>query len=206
MQNNEIKLTQKELEVVQDRTFLKLKQSAIQKVVNLFSELRNHLDHAWEYNNHWKDRIPCQKDDVKISKGENYRQLPYVILDYPRLFSRSDVFAYRSMLWWGHFFSFTLHLQGKSLEEFREPLKNGISQLPAESDLFVGVADTPWEYHYGPENYKPLVSMNNNELLRIVDEKSFVKISAWVPVSADTYQVIEEGKAKFQQFMDLLFR
>lgn len=206
MQNNEIKLTQKELEVLQDSSFLKVKQYAIEKVVNLFSELRNHIDQAWEYNTLWKERIPCQKDDVKISKGENYRQLPYVILDYPRLFSRSDVFAYRTMLWWGHFFSFTLHLQGKSLEEFRESLKATIPQLKAETDLFISVAESPWEYHYGQDNYKPLASIDKNALMGLLDDKSFIKLSSWIPVSADTEQVIGEGKAKFEQFMNLLFR
>ena len=35
----------------------------------------------------------------KIAKGENYLGLPYVILDYPRIFGKEDVFAFRTMFW-----------------------------------------------------------------------------------------------------------
>ena len=31
----------------------------------------------------------------KISKGENYKGLPYVMLDYPRCFGKTDIFAIR---------------------------------------------------------------------------------------------------------------
>jgi hypothetical protein len=48
----------------------------------------------------------------KISRGENYQLLPYIILDYPSYFSRNNIFAVRTMFWWGNFFSITLHLSG----------------------------------------------------------------------------------------------
>ena len=48
----------------------------------------------------------------KIAKGENYLQLPYVLLDYPRCFDKENIFAIRTMFWWGNFFSITLHLSG----------------------------------------------------------------------------------------------
>ena len=48
----------------------------------------------------------------KLSKGEKYNDLPWVILDYPALFSKTDVFALRTMFWWGNFISITLHLSG----------------------------------------------------------------------------------------------
>ena len=49
---------------------------------------------------------------AKISKGENMG-LPWVMLDYPRLFGQEDVLAIRTMFWWGHCFSVTLHLKGR---------------------------------------------------------------------------------------------
>ena len=58
----------------------------------------------------------------KIFRGENYRQLPYLVLDYPKHFSKESVLAFRTMLWWGNFFSCTLHLQGKALDERRSSL------------------------------------------------------------------------------------
>ena len=54
----------------------------------------------------------------KISRGENYNGLPYVMLDYPRCFGKEDVFAMRTMFWWGNFFSITWHLKGKYSKEY----------------------------------------------------------------------------------------
>ncbi len=203
MQNKEITLTAKELEVLKDRTFLKVKQEATEKIVNLFSELRHHIDEIWQQKA-WENAIPCQKNDVKISKGENYRQLPYVMLDYPRKFTREDIFAFRSMFWWGHFFSFTLHLQGKSLEQNRPTLALALKNMPSETDFFLCVAEKPWEYHYKTDNYKPLASMSHSEIEAELHRKNFVKISSWIPITADTQQVIQTGKQKFQDLMALI--
>ena len=54
----------------------------------------------------------------KISKGDSYLDLPYFVLDYPRLFSKEDVFAYRVMVRWGHEISFTFHLGGHSKSKY----------------------------------------------------------------------------------------
>ena len=48
----------------------------------------------------------------KITRGENYQLLPYVILDYPRCFQKEQVFAIRTMFWWGKGISITLHVSG----------------------------------------------------------------------------------------------
>jgi len=48
----------------------------------------------------------------KISKGENLNGLPYLVLDYPRYRKGNDLLLFRTMFWWGNFFSVTLHLQG----------------------------------------------------------------------------------------------
>ena len=54
----------------------------------------------------------------KISRGENYQGLPYLVLDYPRFFYRDDVFAIRTMFWWGNYFSITIHLERNLLPTF----------------------------------------------------------------------------------------
>lgn len=51
----------------------------------------------------------------KVSRGEHYQGLPYRVLDYPRHFQAQEIFAWRTLFWWGQFFSVTLHLRGPHL-------------------------------------------------------------------------------------------
>ena len=88
---------------------------------------------------------------AKISKGENYRKLPFLILDYPAVFSKTDVFALRTLFWWGNNFSLHLQLSGKYLNQFKERLF--INLKNAEENFFICVNDTEWEHHFEPDNY-----------------------------------------------------
>lgn len=205
MQRNEITFTEEESAVLRNHTFLPLKHQATDKVISLMSAVREAIDEVWQEQGHqWA--IPCTQDDVKISRGENYRQLPYVILDYPRKFSRDDVFAFRSMFWWGQLFSYTLHLQGRSLQAYRQRL---IEQLPHRKhqlpDVYLCVGETPWQYHYGADNYRLLSDCSDADILEILEGWYFVKLSTWIPVNASAGQVQTSGQYWFRQFMELLY-
>lgn len=205
MQRNEISFTAAESQVLQDHTFLPLKHKATDKIISLMSSLREALDEVWtEEGQHWD--VPCTKDDVKISRGENYRQLPYVILDYPRKFSRDDVFAFRSMFWWGHFFSYTLHLQGHSLEQYRPRLMDRLPAAKSDkpSQVYLGVGDTPWQYHYQPDNYQLLSDCSDAQIQQVLRDWEFVKLSTWIPVSATSEEVLDKGQYWFRRLMQLI--
>src|SRR5437868_2887523 len=65
----------------------------------------------------------------KISRGENYQGLPYLVLDYPRVFNKSNILAIRTMFWWGNFFSTTLHLAGHYKELSERKILSGTDLL-----------------------------------------------------------------------------
>src|SRR5688572_20484305 len=108
-----VKLSKEELGMVTDAGLILTKNRIIQKVYDLFGEV------SMVYQQQ-HDRFPVEVVAVspKISRGENYRGLPWVMLDYPRRFSQADVFAIRSFFWWGGFFSFTLQLKGSYLHQY----------------------------------------------------------------------------------------
>src|SRR4051812_7539492 len=105
-----ITLSDKELSLVKNVEWILTKQMIIQKVYDLFAggveTIRSAVINSHSLPDNVRLSVP------KIYKGENYLQLPYVIMDYPRCFDKEDIFAIRTMFWWGNFFSITLHLSG----------------------------------------------------------------------------------------------
>jgi hypothetical protein len=90
----------------------------------------------------------------KIYKGENYRLLPYVMLDHPRIFRGKDAFSIRSFFWWGQHFSIHLVLGGKYKAAYENKVMNALrsAKLPGWNVAFT---NDPWEHHFGRDNYSP---------------------------------------------------
>jgi hypothetical protein len=175
-------LNEKELAYLHNTDFLLTKRKLIEQLQRVLSLSQQQIKQAIEDS---KASLPanCLQRAGKISRGENYRGLPYLILDYPRLLAKNDVFSFRSMFWWGHFFSCTLHLQGQSLQLYRSQLQENMlgktTALPA--DTWICVNSTPWEYHYEPSNYKLLKEVLPGEL-RLLLDREFVKLSRKMPL------------------------
>ena len=170
-------ISSKEIKVLHDTDFLLTKSAVLEKIYTLLEDTRTEL-------------LKCVKDssfsypegiDIKtgkISRGENYKNLPYMVLDYPTLFTNESSFAYRTMFWWGNFFSSTLHLEGKELEKYRTTYRDNIDKL-LDQDIFIGVGDTPWQYHYREENYLPLTKDHSN----FISNCNFLKLSKKISIN-----------------------
>ncbi|HMH20736.1 MAG TPA: hypothetical protein VK563_03120 [Puia sp.] len=91
----------------------------------------------------------------RISKGENYKGLPWVVLDYPRYFGRDHVFAVRTLFWWGNYFSVTLHLKGNYKAMFLPVIRENLSLLDG-AGFMICVSDDEWRHELGQDNYQPL--------------------------------------------------
>src|SRR6187200_969888 len=122
MSTPKIQLSQEELRMVQDTHWLLTKNKILEKVYAIFGELSEELRAAIV-----KADIPFKEEILlispKISKGENYNGLPYVMLDYPRRFGKEEVMAIRTMFWWGNFISITWHLKGKYKDYYHTRIK-----------------------------------------------------------------------------------
>jgi hypothetical protein len=141
-------LSNYEMKLVTDPEVLLAKNRIIQKVYDIFGRL------AFDYKNMVNTgRLLIENEiDGKISRGENYKGLPYVILDYPRQFSKVDVLAIRSFFWWGNFFSITLQLAGKYQHRYAGVIEKAIQKNLFEG-WYVGCSDDPWEHHFANDNY-----------------------------------------------------
>ncbi|MCK5457888.1 MAG: hypothetical protein KAI45_12235, partial [Melioribacteraceae bacterium] len=140
-------LSDKELSMIKNTDFLITKINIISEIENLLGATKNRLIELVENEN---IKFLPEQDLMKgrVFKGEYYRELPFVTLDFPSTFEKENVFAYRTMFWWGNFFSGTLHLQGEYLELHRAKLLSNFDML-LHQDIYICDGETPWEYHYG---------------------------------------------------------
>ena len=169
-----IRLSQTEMELVNNADLILTKNAILKKVNQLLGNLQAKQQ---EYIMTCATGLPVKvsASTPKISKGENYKGLPYLILDYPRVFEHENIFAVRTMFWWGNFFSVTLHLSGIYKKEAEERLINSYNGL-REKGFSCYINKDQWEHHFEGENYRLLSEMSKNDFEKSVREKPFIKV------------------------------
>lgn len=179
-QGTKITFSDGELTAILHPDFFYTKHTAMKKIMELLGETERHLqDIILPYP---QLKAHTSTDSPKIFRGENYKLLPYMVLDFPRRFNIETVFAFRTMFWWGKAFSATLHLQGEGLEAFRETIANHISGLK-DQEFFYCVNNTPWQYYFEEDNYVPLEMMLEKDYQQIIKAADFIKLSRKIPVN-----------------------
>jgi len=165
-----VKLSPRELDIVCNADLILTKNNIIAKVYDLFGSLS-------EYNVSTADQFLAEEIkniSPKISKGENYEGLPWVMLDYPRYFTANDVFAIRTYFWWGNFFSITLHVKGKFQQQFQ------INNFKSEnSDWYLCCNEAEWQHHFRENNFKLLNEFSDEEIRKLI----FIKLAKKIPLN-----------------------
>ena len=133
-----VQLSAEELRLVSDPEWILTKNSIIRKVVEMFGGL----------SGVWRDLYP-HESDPRVFKGEQYKGLPWVMLDFPRVFGKEDVLAVRTMFWWGNSFIVTLHLKGKYLRSYLSVINAHREELEA-AGFRPGTAEDEWEHEHIP--------------------------------------------------------
>jgi hypothetical protein len=176
--DTKVLLSAEELSLVQNTHWLLTKNNIIEKAKVMFGSLAASLQKEVEQQ---KDKLPeaIHLFSPKVFKGEYYQGLPYVMLDYPRVFSRDDVFALRTMFWWGNFFSVTLQLKGSYQRLFAPVLLEKRAKL-ARRGCYVCVSADEWRHDFEPSNYERIQLTGTN--LERAAGGEFVKIAVQVPL------------------------
>jgi len=175
MQGSKIQLSTPEMDVFCNAQIILTKNSILQKTVQLLSEVQNELlETASGF-------IRNASPSPKISRGENYLGLPYVILDYPRIAKGEDLFFVRSMFWWGNFYSSTLQLGGSFKERHGLKLEMAYPSLAAQ-DYFIGVNQEPWAHHFEETNFRKINALSAGNFAAVLEESPHTKIAARWPL------------------------
>jgi len=176
-----IDLSPRELEILHDREFLKTKAQVTAKILELLRQVEKEL-HTLIQASPFQFPQGTLDQSGKISRGEKYRGLPYLVLDYPRKFQTQSTFAYRTIFLWGDSFSNTLHLAGEDLDSCRASLKTKIENLRGQ-DFFVCNNKSQWEHHFGPDNYVRLDDLEKKDCQDLIDHQPFVKFARKLELS-----------------------
>lgn len=177
METSKVTLSPQEWALVQDPAIILTKNLVIEKVYALlgqvalaYREITTELPAA--YQGDWLQWTP------KISRGEKYRELPWVMLDYPRQYSVQDTHAIRSFFGWGSEFSIHLILQGESRDRWFNNARHWIET--AQPEWMIDMSDDPWQHHRDEQRCVPLYKLSEEEVML----RPFIKYSCWQPLTA----------------------
>lgn len=196
MKGPKIHFSEAESKLMKNAEIILTKNVVLEKVKDLLEDVQREQA---DFVQRAAPANPLFSIPAKISKGENYKGLPYKVLDFPRLFGQEDIFAIRLIFWWGHYFSATLHLSGRYKSE---SLPSIIQNLPllAQKGYHAGIHPDPWLHHIEADTYRPLSEINKDQFLSLSSSLPHLKIAVSFPLE----EVIAEPGLLFESWKFLL--
>ena len=182
LKDTKIRLSADELAFLSETAFFDKKRKIIDGIIDLFGDLEGSIHEKVTKFSSVLPEATLNKRG-KISRGENYQGLPYVILDYPSVFAKEGIFAFRTLMWWGNPFTFTFHISGSYLHTFRAKLIDCFSRNDNE-ELLVCINGNQFEHHLGATNYRNLNEFlaNNGNISELINTNGFLKITQALPL------------------------
>lgn len=173
--NSKLILSDGELQLMANTEWILTKRTIIDKVNVLFGNLAGSMKDKLQQQTHLPANIIASAP--KIAKGENYLQLPYLVLDYPRQFEKENFFAVRTMFWWGNFFSCTLQLSGSYKQLYQPALAKHIEAIQ-NYGWDIGVSKNEWQHHFEKDNYIAANELEQPQIEAILLQQHFIKVAA----------------------------
>lgn len=176
-----IRLSTQEMELVKNADWILTKNAIMLKAKWLLENTQQQFVH---HAGTVKALLPAEVLQVhgKVSRGEYYRGLPYLILDYPRYFKKDHICAIRCMFWWGNFFSITLHLSG-NYKINQQPALLSSFELLKQHDFYLSASTTEeWEHHFERDNYLSLKDIDAKQFGERIIQSPFIKMAKQYPL------------------------
>ncbi|MES2779891.1 MAG: hypothetical protein V4651_08325 [Bacteroidota bacterium] len=166
MRKSTIKLTKHELDFASDTIYPETKQSVMLKMRELFAECGQKLNQNVLYQE------LTQNGQFKITKGEQYKGLPYLVLDCPQIKGSDFDWVARTMFWWGHYISCNLIIRTDMLEPKKQA--SALHQLKKTRIL---TGHNLWEQELESDAYSKLSDLSIVDITHILQDNTYLKIS-----------------------------
>ncbi len=196
-----IEFSDQEMQLMRDDQIFPQKLLITKKIYDLLSELSHELkNHTITQNYPFPEGTDITAG--KISKGENYQQQPYAILDLPRKFSRQMILAYRTMFWWGHCFAFTLHVGGTPMKNTMQKFLSEYERLQGKN-VYFAINSNQFEHHFGEDNYQLLDNLDHQTIRTHIETNQYFKVAKQMPLD-QWHHLLEESVVNYELFMDAI--
>ncbi|MEE8260106.1 MAG: hypothetical protein V3R14_03815 [Nitrospinaceae bacterium] len=180
----------------------KHKPAILKKAESYLEELRSAL--ADELKTRPKS-YPPDTDLTKgqIARGENHKGFPFLSLDIPQKFSKTEFFTYRTLFWWGHYLGFSLLLKGPELNTYLTRLKEHRHDTACEN-VYLSQHTSPWEWEFSGTHFTKVSELSKNEIQEVADRLQYLKLMRFFPVSEKSFPELNWTQAGVQSFRDLV--
>ena len=194
-QNTKIIPTNAELNIASDTNFFDVKRELTAKIVLTLEQYGEQL--LEEIIIPVFQKAGTQRAGLKVSKGENFKGYPYIVLDCPRLYSTDTEVICRTIFRWGHGWSLHFTVQGKTFTRVNHSLPDFSASLNRDWLLYTG--DNIWEQDVDSVFFVPMFSMSEAAFSQTIKRQVFCKIATqinlsdaveWPPFPQQTYQVL----------------
>lgn len=171
MRKSTINLTKKELLFANNPQYPLTKQTIFKKLAESFHHLSDEVAKKYPY------LLLVTENEIiqgKISRGENYRFMPYLVSDTPQIKEKHFPVLFRVVFWWGH--SFVLHYYIR---------KEHVSKLKI-NDLkgsYINTGDQHiWENDLEDKSWLKLNKLSNKKISTIIDGSNYIHLAKKVRI------------------------
>ncbi len=141
----------------------------VERLVEALAALRDRLaDELQPY----RDWFPADTDlhSGRITRGWNHEQCPYVVLDFPRWIAGKEFLFFRTLIWLGHHYSFSVIGNGAVAQPYWQAFREKCGK-----EWMGAVGEAVWRNR--PEGYRPLRALPAEESLWRVGR--FYSLEEW---------------------------
>lgn len=139
---------------------------------------------------------------TQLARGENNNGFPFLSLDIPQMFSKTEMFTYRTLFWWGHYLGFSLILKGQHLPRYTNKLIASKNNL-AGSNIYLAISPTPWEWNLDGQNYKKIDDLSGDEIQSLIETIEHIKIIRVFPMNEPSFKSLNWVEAGIAAWKDL---
>lgn len=190
-----------EIDFLTDLEIFPLKRSLLERLSLLFIEIEQNLNLECSNNNFlFPEGVLIKKG--KISKGDNYNNQPYLVLDYPRLLEKNNIFCLRTIFWWGNYFSNAFILSGSMLDRYQNSLIDNFLKLK-NTEWYFSINKDPWKLEISKENYIKVKNLDKDFIENHVRTFNYIKIAGIYPIS-EYKKLSDTSVIFFKNFLDIL--
>ena len=138
----------------------------------------------------------------QIARGENNNGFPFLSLDIPQNFSKTTMFTYRILFWWGHYLGFSLILKGDKLKTYFQ-LLSAVRYEPALQNVFLSLSPTPWEWRLTDEFFTPVSNLSKQEWSDKINLLDHMKIVRVYSVASGSFKELDWTQAGINFWRDM---